>query len=47
VKYIPLYSTARDARWCKFENTKRSELRFCAVLGSGASEVRFERTILS
>jgi hypothetical protein len=31
----------------KSENTKRTELRFSAVLGSGASEVRFERTALS
>ena len=31
----------------KSENTKRSELRFSAVLGSGASEVRFERATLS
>jgi len=31
----------------KAENTRQSELRFCAVLGSGASEVRFERTTLS
>ena len=27
-------------------NTKRSELRFCAVVGSSAAEVRFERTTL-
>jgi hypothetical protein len=31
----------------KSENTKESELRFSAVLGSGASEVRFERATLS
>src|SRR5215203_6529859 len=30
----------------KSENTKRSELRFCAVVGSSDAEVRFERTIL-
>jgi hypothetical protein len=29
---------------CKSENTKQSELRFCAVVGSGASQLRFERT---
>jgi hypothetical protein len=29
------------------KNTKESEVRFCAVLGSGAAEVRFQRTILS
>jgi hypothetical protein len=31
----------------KSENTKRLELRFSTVLGSGASELRFERTTLS
>ena len=34
------------ASLCKSENTKWSELRFSAVLGSGISEVRFERTTL-
>jgi hypothetical protein len=29
------------------QNTKWTELRFSAVLGSGASELRFERTTLS
>jgi hypothetical protein len=29
------------------QNTKRSELRFCAVVGSSAAEVCFERTTLS
>src|SRR5919107_2142651 len=31
---------------CKTQDTKQSELGFSAVLGSGASEVRFERTML-
>jgi hypothetical protein len=31
----------------KSENTKRSEVRFSAVLGHGASEFRLERTTLS
>jgi len=31
----------------KSENTKLVELRFSALLGSAASEVRFERTTLS
>jgi hypothetical protein len=32
---------------CKSRNTKHSELIFSAVLGSGASELRFERATLS
>jgi hypothetical protein len=32
---------------CKSENTKQIRLRFCGVVGSGASEVRFERIALS
>jgi hypothetical protein len=31
----------------KCEYIKRCELRFSAVLGNGASELRFERTVLS
>jgi hypothetical protein len=34
-------------RVCRTAYIAQSELRFCAVLGSRASEVRFERTILS
>ena len=44
---IELIETAYLASPYKPENTKRSELRFSAVLGSGASEVRFERATLS
>jgi len=37
----------RVERPYKSENTKQIKLRFCAVLGHGASEVRLERTTMS
>ncbi len=38
---------ANYALRCKYQNTKHLELRFHAVLGDGAREVRFERATVS
>src|SRR5687767_8686655 len=45
----PRVATSSDCTESRYnsQNTKRSELRFCAVVGSGASQFRFERTTLS
>jgi hypothetical protein len=46
-KESPCCDFDRTEHRYKSENTKHSKLRFSAALGSGVSDIRFERTTLS